>query len=136
MTRAGRRSSPRFSPQCNFHDNIHWTISLKSDIITATQIISVWSETLKNGDPTVVGKLFYYIEGGQSYKNNTDPFRGLVAETPSTLRVVTAFPLNLPLLLVDPVFSTSVTTIQRMKAVFSLGGKRRSSLLTNPKKQT
>jgi len=91
-------------------DNIHWTISLKSDIITATQIISVWSETLKNGDPTVVGKLFYYIEGGQSYKNNTGPFRGLVAETPSTLRVVTAFPLNLPLLLVDPVFSMSVTT--------------------------
>jgi len=91
-------------------DNIHWTISVKSDIITASQIISTWSETLKRGDPTVVGKLFYYIEGGQSYKNDTGPFSGLAAETPSTLHVVTAFPLNLPLLLADPVFSASATT--------------------------
>jgi len=115
-------------------DNIHWTISLKSDIITATQIISVWSETLKNGDPTVVGKLFYYIEGGQSYKNNTGPFRGLVAETPSTLRVVTAFPLNLPLLLADPVFSASATTDITYENGVLLKGEMRIIFTNEPEK--
>jgi len=136
MTRAGRTSSPRFSPQCNFHRQHTLDISLKSDIITATQIISVWSETLKNGDPTVVGKLFYYIEGGQSYKNNTGPFKGLSAETPSTLHVVTAFPLNLPLLLADPVFSASATTDITYENGVLLKGEMRIYLPTNLRKLT
>jgi len=115
-------------------DNIHWTISVKSDIVTASQIISVWSQTLKNGDPTVVGKLFYYIEGGQSYKNNTGPFRGLVAETPSTLHVVTAFPLNLPLLLADPVFSTSVTTNTTYEGGVLFKGQTQIIFINEPEK--
>lgn len=128
------RAIPDLALSATSTDNIHWTISLKSDIITATQIISAWSETLKNGDPTVVGKLFYYIEGGQSYKNNTGPFRGLVAETPSTLRVVTAFPLNLPLLLADPVFSTSVTTNITYEGGVLFKGQTRIIFTNEPEK--
>jgi len=115
-------------------DNIHWTISVKSDMVTASQIISTWSETLKRGDPTVVGKLFYYIEGGQSYKNDTGPFKGLSAETPSTLHVVTAFPLNLPLLLADPVFSASATTDITYENGVLLKGEMRIIFTNEPEK--
>jgi hypothetical protein len=100
---------PDLAKTATSKDRIHWTITLNPDI-TASQVISTWSQTLKNGNPTIVGKLFFYIDGGQNYKNGTGSFSGLKANSENSLTVVTTFPLNLPLLLADPIFSTTVTT--------------------------
>lgn len=100
---------PDLAETATTKDKIHWEITLKPEV-TASQVIATWSETLKKGNPTVVGKLFFYIDGGQDYKNNTGAFSGLRAKSATVLDITTTFPMNLPMLLADPVFSTSVTT--------------------------
>ncbi|NPV88128.1 hypothetical protein HPY42_01195 [Coprothermobacteraceae bacterium] len=102
-------AEPELAESATSKDYMHWTISLRP-VITATQVIKDWSQTLGQGDPTVVGKIFYYLEGAQAYKNKSGPFSGLKATATYTLEVITTFPLNLPMLLADPTFATSATT--------------------------